>query len=77
MTDDLKAYEPAARELCRLMGVDPDDYTSHGAEPDENGYVPGVLLASPLWVTMVAQMKRTYLTMRALEAHPPNSEQDT
>ncbi len=47
MTDAQK--EAAARELCRLRGIDPDYTVGHGANPNKNGIVPAVCIHSPAW----------------------------
>lgn len=48
-------YERIARRYCELMGMDPDQLVSHGADPTGTGYVPAVLLRSPLWTRVAMQ----------------------
>lgn len=38
--------EKAAREYCRLLGLDPDEMVGHGADPTSNGLVMSVILYS-------------------------------
>lgn len=47
-----KQLEAAAREYCRLMGIDPDILVAHGAQPDEHGVVQAVLEHSPRWILL-------------------------
>ena len=54
MTDAQK--EAAARELCRLRGVDPESMVGHSAEPDSRGFVPAVWLLSPAWRIAIAEI---------------------
>jgi len=44
-----KQKEQAARRLCELRGIDPDEKVQHGADPDKNGFVVSILLCSPAW----------------------------
>lgn len=41
--------EFAARKLCELRGINPDEIVGHEAEPDANGFVLAVLCHSPAW----------------------------
>ncbi|MCA9368275.1 hypothetical protein KC887_08555 [Candidatus Kaiserbacteria bacterium] len=54
MTDAQK--EAAARELCRLRGVDPESMVGHSAEPDSRGFVPDIYLMSPAWRIAIAEI---------------------
>ncbi|MHB8413894.1 MAG: hypothetical protein ACYDB1_00670 [Acidiferrobacteraceae bacterium] len=47
MTD--AELERAARKLCELRSINPDQLIGHGASPDANGNIPAVLLHSPAW----------------------------
>lgn len=76
MTDDLKAWEPAARQYCELLGVNPDDSIAHGAEPDEDGFVPMVLLHSPRWARVVPLLREHQAKSEAMSLAPPFKEQD-
>jgi hypothetical protein len=44
-----KQLESAARRLCDLRGLDPDEKVWHGADPDEHGRVPGIAIQSSRW----------------------------
>ncbi len=55
MTD--KQKESAARELCRLRGIDPDQRVGHDADPLPGGYVPAVMLYSPAWRRAVREIE--------------------
>ncbi len=55
MTDQQK--EAAARELCRLRGIDPDQRVAHGADPLPSGVVPMVCLYSPAWRLAVREIE--------------------
>jgi len=48
--------EAAARELCRLRGVDPDSMVGHSAPPNSRGFVPDVWLLSPAWKITLAEI---------------------
>jgi hypothetical protein len=50
--------EKAARHLCKLRGIDPDQQVAHGAEPDSRGYVHAILLHSPVWSRVVIEIER-------------------
>jgi hypothetical protein len=42
--------EVAARELCRLRGIDPETEVGHAADPDpKTGFVYDVMLYSRAW----------------------------
>lgn len=56
MTD--AQLEVAAREYCKLLGVNPDETVCHGAEPDPNGIVLSVCLYSPRWQTLRNAIQR-------------------
>ena len=49
--------EIAAREYCRLKGLDPDKDVTHGLDPDGSGITCDVLLFSKRW-QRVARMIR-------------------
>ena len=55
MNESQRRY--AARKLCELRGIDPDMRVSHGAEPDENGFVPAILLYSPAWARALKEIE--------------------
>lgn len=54
MTDAQR--EAAARELCRLRGIDPDALVAHSAEPNSLGWMPMVQLKSPAWLVAIAEI---------------------
>lgn len=47
----------AARKLCELRGINPDDSVPHGADPDSYGFVPAVLLYSPAWTRALIEIE--------------------
>lgn len=49
--------ELAAREYCRLKGLNPDSQVRHDADPDENGCVVAVLLSSPRWMRVARAIR--------------------
>lgn len=56
-TLDAKALEIVARRVCELRGLDPDKSIPHGAAPDEHGVVLAILLHSPRWMLVAAEVK--------------------
>ncbi len=52
-----KQLKVAARELCLLRGVDPDQRVGHEADPSPNGYIPAVRLYSPAWILAIKEIK--------------------
>lgn len=48
-------YERIARRYCELMGMNPNELVAHGADPTGKGYVPAVLLKSPLWTRIARE----------------------
>lgn len=60
--------EQAARKLCELRGLDPDQLLGHGAKPDANGMVPAVLLRSPRWQLVAEQIKDFYQVAQAIDS---------
>ena len=70
MTD--KQKESAARELCRLRGIDAGQRVGHGADPTPEGFVPEVLLYSPAWTRALMEIKaqeQIEAAMKAGRAH--------
>lgn len=49
--------EKAARKLCVLRGIDPDQLISHGAPANEHGFVPAICLWSPSWKLVAGELK--------------------
>jgi len=41
--------EYAARILCKIRGLDPDESVKHAADPSPSGYVCDICLISPRW----------------------------
>lgn len=60
--------EAAARKLCELRGLDPDQRVSHGAPPNNMGYVPAVLLYSPRWQMVAGEIRGFYQIAQALDS---------
>lgn len=60
--------EKAAILWCELNDLDPFETIPHSAEPDHNGFVPGILLYSPRWKTMVPEIKRLDSLMESVAA---------
>ena len=48
--------EAAARELCRLRGIDPDALVAHSAESNSLGWMPMVQIKSPAWKHALAEI---------------------
>lgn len=78
-----KQLEVAARELCRIRGIDPDDSVAHGADPNPDGTVNCVLLYSPAWTRMLKEVKAHLEVHRAVskalfpfDTTKPQSAQD-
>ncbi|BAG41614.1 hypothetical protein [Ralstonia phage phiRSL1] len=61
-----KQLEVAARELCRIRGIDPDSSVAHGADPNPDGSVYGVLLYSPAWTRVAREVKAHLEVHRAV-----------
>lgn len=60
--------EAAARELCRLRGVDPDKSTGHGAEPGPSGATCDVWMYSPAWCLAVKEVRARNIMDEAIAA---------
>lgn len=60
--------ELAARELCRLRGLDPDQSVGHADDPDENGIVMDVWLHSPAWTRVAREVVAWDQVRQAVEA---------
>jgi hypothetical protein len=69
-----KQKEAAARELCRLRGIDPDKRIAHGADPSPEGYVPGVCLQSPAWMRALREINAQEQLAAALEVGRSHEE---
>jgi len=52
-----QTIERAARKLCELRGINPDQMIPHGAQPDARGFVPAVLCHSPAWVLVSKEVR--------------------
>lgn len=50
--------EIAARRLCELRGIDPDASVAHGANPNDDGSVPYILVYSPAWRLAVCEIEQ-------------------
>lgn len=59
--------EAAAREYCRLAGLDPDESVSHSPEPNDNGVVLDVLMYSPRWKRVARRIEDFELMLLAVE----------
>lgn len=57
MIYDEKHVEKIARRLCEIRGIDPDAMVPHGADPDERGIAPAVLLRSPAWTRAAREVR--------------------
>lgn len=49
--------EVAARELCRLRGINPDTRVGHGPDPSPDGSVCDVYLYSPAWTRALREIE--------------------
>ena len=58
--------EVAARKLCELRGIDPEQSVAHGADPSPDGYTPAVLLYSPAWLRALREIEAQDILMDAL-----------
>lgn len=58
--------ERIARRLCELRKQDPDQWISHGADPDANGFVPAICLHSPLYKRVAIQVQDALLLHEAI-----------
>lgn len=59
--------EAAARKLCEIRGIDPDFLVSHGAPPNDKGYVPAVLLHTPAWRMAVSEVRKFWEMAQAID----------
>lgn len=66
MTDS--QIESAARKLCELRGINPDEMTSHEGEPNSHGFVPAIYFHSPAW-TLVRKEVIAYEQIATAVAH--------
>ena len=64
----LAELEPLARAACADAGRDPDYIVPHGADADASGYVPMVLLHSPLWTRIARQIDPIERVVRLMGA---------
>lgn len=64
MTD--QQLEKAAREYCRLTGENPDEQVGHGADANEYGVVPAVMLYSPRWTRVARHIKAHWLLQESI-----------
>ena len=55
MTDTQK--KAAARELCRMRGIDPEKKIAHDPAPGPNGFVPAILIHSPAWMLAMCEIE--------------------
>lgn len=44
-----KWLEAAARRVCELRGINPDEMCGHEPDPSPDGFVCDVMLHSPAW----------------------------
>lgn len=58
----------AARKLCELRGIGPDEMVAHGADPDRNGMTFDVLLYSPAWKRAAREVAAADQMRQVLEA---------
>ncbi len=64
-----EALENAARHYCANMGADPDKMIGHGAEPNEQGYVPAIMMYSPQWQLVVKQLKSAIIMAESVQLY--------
>lgn len=60
--------EVAARTLCELRSLDPDEIVGHGPEPAEDESVYDVLLHSPRWHLAEKEIREFAAMSIALDA---------
>ena len=59
--------EIAARKLCELRGLDPEAKITHGADPDENGFVVSIAYISPRWKLVKKEIQNYLLIQEAID----------
>lgn len=64
-----EALENAARHYCGKMGADPDRMIGHGAEPNEQGYVPAIMMYSAQWQLVAKQLKSAIIMAEAVQLY--------
>lgn len=52
-----KQLEMAARNLCGLRNINPEMQVQHSPPPNANGSIPAVLVSSPAWKILAAEIK--------------------
>lgn len=66
MTD--AQLEAAARKLCAIRGIDPDDTSLGFPEPDESGFVEFRLVKHPAWRRAAGEIRIFYEVAQALDS---------
>ena len=64
-----EALEVAARHYCEKMGADPDKSIGHGAEPNEMGYVPAIMMYSPQWRLVAKELKSAIIMAESVQLY--------
>jgi len=59
--------EIAARKLCALRGIDPDELVTHGADPDPDGYCPAIAIKSKRWSRVAREIRKQLEITEAIE----------
>lgn len=53
--------ERAARMVCRMRGLDPDERVGHGVDPSPGSdYVPDCMVYSPRWARVAREVKAVF-----------------
>jgi hypothetical protein len=63
-------WKDLAVRYCQALGVDPDVMVSHGADADERGFVPAVLVYSPRWQRVLRDIRPGVILHDLLTSHP-------
>lgn len=75
MTED--QIERAARALCRMRGLDPDEMVGHDAPVGPGWYQPAVMLSSPRWEFFAHEIRAALQIQQAIkEACEPEERPD-
>lgn len=66
--------EIAARQLCKIRGIDPDERVMHGADPNPDGTVYAIALYSPAWTRAAREIE---YQQQILEAYDLAKKQES
>lgn len=69
LTDE--QVEQAARELCRLRGLDPEEQIVTGAPPQPGGWIPAISVYHPRWQLAAGEVRVADRIRRAIASVVP------